>query len=237
MSKPLPSTINQVELEKLPLFDCPPGQHADRNMGSGCFMDPPGYPTYFIQNVYTESGNYPSRGATAVIFGRVIDVAEWAKGDTWDGRIAKHDKLMRRLYVPPAIDHPRVQAWARSCAAYFGKSVTPTSGSRKVADLLFLRLDDIKRMLDSGELGLERCRVADYILEHFPDFPRDDLYTLCTTSLPHGKGKGGDGTWWEVLEEKPTPATCPGDAPKGRPGRHPFNAFNGTWCQVCGWPG
>lgn len=229
ITKEVPSTINEVELAKLPAFECPPGRHLSTREGSGCFMDPPGFPSYFIRSVYTPCGDSPQRGADSVIFGRVLTVAEWPEGETWESNQAKHNKLLRKLYSPPPVASERVQAWARYVAGYFKGGVLPLSGSRNVSDLKFLSLADIKRELDEGGLTLERCRVADYILEHYPDFPRDTLYALCTDPAQCGYGNG-NGSWWERLEVKPTPDKCPG----GTVRKHPVN---NSWCQVCGWEG
>lgn len=226
MTTKIPTTINTAELEKLPKAVIAGTHHLSKNMGSGCLMDPPGYPTYYIRHVYTKQGNAPHRGPESVISDRVISVAEWKEGETWESRSAAHKALMRRLYNPLPVDHPRVQAWARACSAYFGGGVIPPSGSRNVGDLYSYKLDVIKKGLDNGSLELEQCRVADYILEHYPDFPRDALYTLCTTRGSHGKY--GEGSWWELLEAKPTPKECPGCFL----GPHPCNT---SWCQVCGW--
>jgi len=102
------STLNHDELMKLPAANIPPSYRLDRSMGSGCFGDPPGYPTYFIQNVSTQAGNSPGRDGvtTAVIRGRAIS----SVGNYLDDRAP----LMDLLWKPLPLEHPRVQAWIRS---------------------------------------------------------------------------------------------------------------------------
>lgn len=53
ITKDVPHTINAAELAKLPEAIIPDSYHLSQNEGSGCAMDPPGYPTYFIRHVYT----------------------------------------------------------------------------------------------------------------------------------------------------------------------------------------
>jgi hypothetical protein len=47
------STINKDALNRLPIVKLPPTYRLQAGMGNGCFLDPPGYPTYFTQSVYT----------------------------------------------------------------------------------------------------------------------------------------------------------------------------------------
>lgn len=61
------STINLEKLHKLPLYKMPAGIHLQENPGNGCFMDPPGYPTYFTQSVYNAHGNELRNGPYTVL--------------------------------------------------------------------------------------------------------------------------------------------------------------------------
>lgn len=109
------TTINETELQKLPVYHLPPGYHLQEDSGNGCAGDPPGFPTYFTRSVYTANGNNPPRGYSMVIerggnlYG--IEPANWKNGDTWEKVSAKRDSLMRRLWAPLPLDHPRTQAW------------------------------------------------------------------------------------------------------------------------------
>lgn len=117
------STINLDELLKLPVYDWEgKGYHLQEDSGNGCAGDPPGFPTYFTQSVYTTSGDSPSRGYSLVIVYRGsaygIEPANWERGDTWETVSAKREALMRRLWKPLPLSHPRTQAWIRDTFAH-----------------------------------------------------------------------------------------------------------------------
>jgi len=111
-------TIDLGKLRKLPLYRKPPSYNICSYMGSGCAGDPPGFPTYYLQSVYTAYGNSPGKGASAVIrdpemnnYRAVanVDWPSWIK--SWEGYREYFDKKMRSLWTPLPIDHPRTKAW------------------------------------------------------------------------------------------------------------------------------
>lgn len=132
--------INIKALKKLPVHKCPPSYHYSRHLGMGCAGDPPGYPTYFLQSVYTSHGNSPRKGATAVIVHEGVAYVLHSSKD-YDTAIARvkvqarkegktliweeqcklereaHDALIKRrierIYNPLPEDHPRMEAWIR----------------------------------------------------------------------------------------------------------------------------
>lgn len=108
------STLNQDALRKLPAYQCPRTYHIDRNLGSGCSGDPPGFPTYFLRSVYTQHGDTPHGGPTHVLRDasgvfRAIPETDWR--GTREESDARRDALMRRLWLPLPYGHPRVRAW------------------------------------------------------------------------------------------------------------------------------
>lgn len=113
------STLNVEELRKLPEADIYPGCHVSDSRGSCCFMDPPGYPTHFLQSVFTPKGNYPSGGSEQVIFHPDLGYREVqnARGPWMDHDA--HMALMHRLWVPLPIDSERVLGWLARAAGYF----------------------------------------------------------------------------------------------------------------------
>lgn len=120
------STINMDALSKLPVFKCPPTYRLQDGLGNGCFLDPPGYPTYFTKSVYTQHGNSPRRGAELVIRDPVHQVwrivqssNDWDGCTSWDEMRAKVDLRISLLYKPLALNHPRVQEWMAYLFAYF----------------------------------------------------------------------------------------------------------------------
>jgi hypothetical protein len=117
------STINLAELRKLPVYDV--GAHGYRlqdGSGNGCAGDPPGFPTYYTRAVYTQQGNDPGAGYSMVIqhegINYGIESIKWAKGDTWEKVSAKRETLMRRLWLPLPLEHPRTQAWIGATFAH-----------------------------------------------------------------------------------------------------------------------
>lgn len=113
------STLNVAELLKLPVAVIAPGCHVSDSRGQGCFMNPPGYPTHFLQSVYTARGNNPSRGSDQVIFHPETGYREvQGASGPWLGADA-HKALMRSLWVPLPCDSERVQGWLAHAAGYF----------------------------------------------------------------------------------------------------------------------
>jgi hypothetical protein len=251
------STINMDSLSRHPRAVLRSDYHLG-GRGNGCFMDPPGYPTYYTQPVYTSNGNDPRRGPTMVLMGHVVDRAEWPVGATYERQREVIDALMRRLYVPLPYEHPRVQAWERSLYAYFRTMYEDPDGLGDEHDhgkmiqypvpsyrLRTVRADpslsaetnaNIRRDIEAeNEAKREAYRAACTPERHtaavrvraiYPDAPaREDLI-----AEPPPWGKGGDGEWWTVLAERPTPEQC--EPARGVSGRHPLN---GQWCQWCGW--
>jgi hypothetical protein len=259
------TTLNIRKLKALPLYHKPPSYTIQSDPGNGCFLDPPGYPTYFTRNVYTRGGNTPNKGVQLVILlnGEYYAVAssqDWEEAKNWEGYQSKVSKRIRSLWKPLPLEHPRTQAWIDYCLGYFKNCyVDPRNGDVEcgswvrddnvfeLADLLGLEYDqelkdrvteileakayDVYEPLSPQEelafLKLEQAiyiktdRGTQYIQEWYPEYQYE--------GNREGKyGKGGVGTWWERLAERPTPNECPGEHWQ----KHPAN---GTWCQVCGW--
>lgn len=126
------STINQEELEKLPLWATSP--HASRYHlaeppgGMGCFMDPPGYPSYFLRGVYTPNGNTPWRNGVAitVLLGHVV---EWVQTHHKDDE--ERALLLEHLYLPLPEEHERVQLWIAKVYAYWHHQYVDDSKGEK----------------------------------------------------------------------------------------------------------
>jgi hypothetical protein len=212
------STINQTVLDELPQQPAlPPGWKLQAEPGNGCFLDPPGYPSYFTQHIYTPSGNDPQRGATVVLLGHVTAYAEWPAGETWETHSARYGALLQSLYVPLPLDHPRVQAWISTLIGYFRHCYVdlsqPAATRRHVAQLAIFGADmlppDPARFVSRAELDIR---------EVYPE------YTLPDPVPPGTYGSGGE--WWERYAEPFTADTCPGHL--GRAHR------TDSWCQMCG---
>lgn len=114
------STLNQEALRRLPPYTPPPTYRVDNHLGSACYGDPPGFPTYFLRHVYTSHGNTPPKGPDAVIEeprtiadqrGTLRRIPEISWGQTnaegWENR----RQFFTSLWLPLPYEHPRVQAW------------------------------------------------------------------------------------------------------------------------------
>lgn len=120
------STIDIDRLKKYQTYILPMTYRLQRGMGNGCFLDPPGYPTYFTRHVYTQHGNDPWRGPQMVITYNsrhyVVDSLpdhNRCEVKSWDRRHKSFQNRMRKLWLPLPIGHPRTQAWISYCSGYF----------------------------------------------------------------------------------------------------------------------
>ena len=105
-----PVTLDANAVNALPVAKIKEGWHVG-SPGMGCFLDAPGFPSYYLQPVYDARGNTP-RGAPGAVL-RGTDGA-YHVVDTLRGR----DALLRSLYLPLPVDHPRVQAWIGEVARH-----------------------------------------------------------------------------------------------------------------------
>lgn len=242
------STINLNALEQCPVWDPHKGTYASDNMGQGCYMDPPGYPSYLLRSVW-RNGNSPSKGAVIIIRGpnddRVILTAD-----------ERHDEMvprLRKLWTPLPLDHERTRMWTRAVYKH----------------LAHCYRDDASLVTDRGDNGMIIYPVPGYKLQHFHDDKRfseewrsaeraavkaynvdirersalvaipdnhcavrmirqfypehvPDLQLIANPPTSH------DGDWWETLAHQPTIEQC-----------RPRNGIGATdhdtqWCQRCG---
>jgi hypothetical protein len=241
-------TLNMRRIRRLPLYRKPATYHLQQDPGNGCDGDPPGYPTYFTQSVFTQYGNKPPRGPQLVLLGHVVDdPRDWRTGDTWDTLQARKEALLRKLYSPLPIEHPRVQAWITKLYKHSHSCYTDDSKPHgdnlvifPVPDYELKTFKDDPRFSDEWRVkeraAIEQAnrdiiaaarKIAVYnnhravraIQVFYPEFsaPVSDY-----ENLPH------PGNWWERHSRNFTPEECPGQYNM----KHPVN---GTWCQVCGW--
>lgn len=243
------STINVDKLKQLPTYVMPPSYHLQDDPGNCCFLDPPGYPTYFTQSIYTKFGNEPSRGATKVLQGRVIEKRkDWDGTNSWNNVQSKRNALLKNLWSPLPIDHPRTKAWIQAVYSHM-RNCYHDEGSEKSDKTLIFPVPSYKlRSFVDDERFSEEWRLKEgaavdqanseiianamkvatpenhnavrCIRRFYPEHQPDmELIKDPTTHTAN---------WWERYSECPTPENCPGGL--GR--KHPLN---GSWCQVCGW--
>jgi len=158
-------TINRNVLRTLPRYIPPKNRDISKHMGCGCFLDAPGYPTYFLRSIYNRAGNDPRTGPTQVIDyeGKYYVTQhndDWAKYGDRDGVHGAHTRLMRRLWNPLIPDHARVYAWMTCVAGYFKNCyLDPTLDADKVkhADKTFIpshrRIADVKHYWEIAKIA------------------------------------------------------------------------------------
>lgn len=248
------STFNAAAMRALPEAQLTRGTRIAPEMGSGCSMDAPGFPSYFVQHVYTSRGDSPNRGPVAVIefegAYRVIETAEnWPK----EGEMAER---MRKLWQPLPLDHERTRLWILTCYSYFktcyadaerpeygrpGTLIYPRPGYKREKfrdDARFsdawreaerARVAEVNRIEDERAAAVaipENHRAVLAIRKFYPEY-QPELDLIANPPSAYGCGSGV-GSWWETEAERPTPEKC---APRSI-GAHPVN---GTSCQWCGW--
>jgi hypothetical protein len=168
------STINVDELAQLPIYKEPPTYRIDNDPGNGCFLDAPGYPTYFTRNVWTQHGNHPRNEEILVINDLDGNPHVVSKG------YPRND--LRDLWVPLPIEHGRVQTWIAVCYSYFhGCYANPSKG----ADWR-----NVSYMLREGppEHHLAVLAIQEFYPEHTPDIEKIEHNT---------NAYGSSGDWWE----------------------------------------
>lgn len=182
-------TINGVALQGLQTAKLPPTYTLSSHRGACCFLDPPGYPSYFVQHVYTRFGNTPPKGPTVVLClpldagsPRIISRAEEAS-DRLTDRAARYAKIFQKL----PLDHPRTEAWLLYIYAYYKNSYQKSLESKNVADLKFATPGIIPGCSENWPIDL--YRPVTYIREWYPDFEhRADLVDSAW---------GENRSWWE----------------------------------------
>jgi len=218
----------------------------------GCYLDPPGYPSYFVQPVYTPKGNNPRKGPDTVMYCKAAGCHKVISDE--EGSLEIRLATLRRLWVPLPPDHARTVNWLQHLAKHFRNCYRDEEN--KVVE---------KR---GGDKTLV-YPLPSYVLRHFHDDPRfsyewrtteraavakhnEELERLAKTVAISENKMGyqlakrfypaittelyetlesqpySTSTWWERFAKCPTPEECPG----AMGCRHPVN---NTWCQVCGW--
>jgi len=242
-------TINKEKLNLLPTYNKPPSYQIQTDPGNGCFLDPPGYPTYFTQSVYTKQGGTPPRGVTLILMGRVVEShSDWKPDMDWDKLSKIRASKLRKLWNPLPLDHPRTVAWIRAVYKHLQNCYHNKGSDESDKTLIYPipsyklksfvddeRFSDEWRIKERAAIDQansetitnalkvatpENHKAVRLIQRFYPEHqPDTELIKNPPSSTP---------TWWERFSECPTHETCPG----GMGRKHPLN---GSWCQVCGW--
>jgi hypothetical protein len=251
------STINREVLDTLPPVRMIPGGHLG-SQGMGCYLDPPGFPTYFIRPQYTRNGKSPRQGTDVELLGREIARAE-------DYRSEGYKELYRRLYLPLPFDHPRVQAWIVAVFTHMrhsyrdvdrpeynrpGTLIYPIPGWRLTTVKINAAVDDPEdlrfsetyrakiRELRALAVQEEETRAAKVAIpeNHHAVIAVREIYPdqdPAALLARYQDVTDRPGDWWEKLSERPaSPEVCtPWEG-------YVFSAHrDGGWCQFCGYGG
>ena len=110
MSRLHHSNWDTIDIKKLKRFTpsvIPTSYTLQRDSGNGCAGDPPGYPSYFTRSVHTSQGNSSRYGPVITYEGKHYDLhyeQDWEKSKG----------ILRTLWKPLPLGHPRTQAWIMS---------------------------------------------------------------------------------------------------------------------------
>jgi hypothetical protein len=241
------STLNTDALTRLKTYTLPDTYRLQEHTGNGCAGDPPGYPTYFTRSVYTRHGNEPDRSATQVIS---LNGTHYATRDARQWDEAKDTALMRSLWKPLPLDHPRTRLWientyrhqhhcyADAARPEYGRPGTliyPVPGYNLKTFRDDPRWSDAYRATAQAEveeynrMELERAAAIAIPANHkavliiqvfYPEY-RPEPELIANPPAAITQ-------WWETEATPPAPEEC---TPRSC-GPHPVN---GTWCQWCGW--
>jgi len=232
----------------------PPGYSLSEGMGSGCFLDPPGYPSYFLRYLYTPRGNNPRWGPQVYIL-----------DPEGTPRIIKNPSVLyRRLYLPLPENHPRMRLWLAAVYTHMARGyINPTGKfAPSHGKIMFWGLepfspkhfqddprfsDDYRSMESQAvtqfnqKLSQEWDRIAlpenhaavQHVRQYFPHHKPEVEWIEDPSTCPRG------ANWWEVFGSVPINVDeCSAQLHiqhgSSYPNRwsHPVNV---TWCQQCGW--
>lgn len=253
------STLDIARMEKKrKVFKCPPTYRLQDDCGNGCAGDPPGYPTYFTRDVYTQYGNTPRRGAHRVITVPSLKVSFVFACDDSGYDQEKWEALMRSYWLPLPEEHPRVQAWIASTYSHHRnmyrdreQRVEKASGNPEYNAFVWendsLPYYRLRSFTDDPRFPEEwRTREREAVRKHNEELNAiarelatpENHSAVCIVRRYYPEHAPrldyiaapppNPGNWWERLAECPTPENCPGQYDM----KHPCN---GSWCQMCGW--
>ncbi|MFA5401259.1 MAG: hypothetical protein WC359_12500 [Dehalococcoidia bacterium] len=215
-----------------PGYKLPDGFHlGDR--GCGCFLEPPGHPTYFVRPIYNSRGDSPSRPPYYKLSG------------------TGYEDLDDLPFTPIPYESPRVKEWEINLYRHMTRCYHDESIEDRDKTMIFpVPYYKLKHFLDDPRFSeewriKERAAIKqanDAVIAHalkvaVPENHR--AYLAVKKYYPDAKPRleligrskfPPSSNWWTIMEERPTPDKCPGEY--GKP--HPVN---GDWCQFCGWMG
>jgi hypothetical protein len=205
--QPDTSTLNRERLTARPVY-AKTWNELQPEYGVSCFGNPPGYPSYFRQSVH---GRDKSCVASVIVLDGV-----WYRIDASDWNSDTAAAILRSLWSPLPLDHPRTRLWIRDTYRQvhrcYGDVRIP---KHRPGHLVFSELGELELATPENHLAVQSIR------KFYPEYePELELILHPPTRI--------EGLWWELLAEAPAPEECV----DGHGWRHPINK---TWCQWCGW--
>ena len=109
------STIDIAALKKLKTVELHTKWETQKTSGNACYLDAPGFPTYFTKHIYTERGDSPLTGPTMVI---EVDGVNHIVGYADESFETIRSKLAK-LWLRDAVSAERFSAWERTTFTHF----------------------------------------------------------------------------------------------------------------------
>lgn len=102
-------TIDLDSLAMLPVYVESKDNYVDDSHGSACHGQPPGHPSYFVQNIYTLGGDTPKRGASLVIWNPQTESYHVVQNVNygWGELQVKRETIYDAIYIPLPEDDVR----------------------------------------------------------------------------------------------------------------------------------
>jgi len=173
------STINLERLRTLPLYQLPKGFKVSDHLGSGCFMDAPGFPSYFIQSVYTSRGDTPRNGPHKGVIADPDRHEEYRIIDTISPRW---------LWNKVSMESERFKIWERTCYSYFKNCYYNPDAKDNLQVMPY-------KVAILSNIPLENHQAVRCIRQFYPEYKLNDHALSMIINPPDQYGKSED--WWE----------------------------------------
>ena len=252
------STLSKAKLDQADCYSLPATYSLQRGMGNGCFLDPPGYPTYFTRAVYT------IRGDLLILPGSVHYVFDNPDGSPFVAlRDGDNWEKLEQFWAQLPIEHPRVQAWMKDVYRHLHHCYHDEEANDKtlVYPVPYYKLPVKKYTLtvdldapistftnEIKRIKAEREEEAKRIEAHAAALATPDNHKavrLIRRFYPEHQPRldwiesppASTGDWWTICDAPPQSAEECNEILRVRYGaskdwRHPIG---GSRCQFCGW--
>lgn len=229
------STIDLTVLTRLPRVQA---HFKDNYSGCGCAGDPPGYPSYFVRDYYSQADQPLYRVIT-------FNDDHYQLYSYKSYNESAYKALIQQLWKPLPLDHLRTRLWIHNTYRYFKHCyngfgsemvIYPIPSYKKKSyrhderwkdefiEAHKAEVDEYNRQLEEQVAPLvtpDNHDAVRIIRQFYPDYvPELDLIESPSTGLC---------LWWETEAEQPSEAACAGV--QRYINKHPTGV---THCQFCG---